>query len=104
MLDPNRLTENARNAIGDAQNIALEHHNQFVDTEHLFLALMRQSEGLIPNIIEKMGVSAADVQSELNQAVERIPKVTGTGAQSAQVYITSRLNRQLIQAEKEAKN
>ncbi len=103
MVDFNRFTEKAQAAINIAQGLALKAHHQNIDSEHLLLALLDQTNGLTANIFEKMGVAATDVRSKLNQALQRIPKVSGPGAESQQIYINNRLNRQLLGAEEEAK-
>jgi ATP-dependent Clp protease ATP-binding subunit ClpB len=103
MVDFNRFTEKAQGAVSTAQGLALSAHHQAIDSEHLLLALLEQADGLIPNVFEKMGVAAGDVRDRLKTMLERIPRVSGPGAESQQIYITNRLNRQLMRAAQEAK-
>ena len=102
-MDPNRLTEKTREAMNNAQSLAIKYNNQQVDTEHLFLALLDQSDGLIPRVFEKMGASVQGIQQQLLRQIENLPKVTGSGAAAGQIYITARLNRVLVEGEEEAK-
>jgi ATP-dependent Clp protease ATP-binding subunit ClpB len=102
-MDPNKLTEKTMEAINNAQDSAIKYNNQQVDSEHLFLALLDQPNGLIPSIFEKMGVSSQNIRQQIVDHIENIPKVTGDGAAAGQVYITARLNRLLVEAEEEAK-
>ncbi len=102
-MDPNRLTEKTREAISNAQSIAVRHNNQQVDAEHLFLALLDQPDGLVPRVFEKMGAPVNDIRQQVLRHIENLPKVTGSGADSGQIYATARFNRILVQAEEEAK-
>jgi len=102
-MDPNRLTEKTREAINNAQSLAIRYGNQQVDKEHLFTALLDQPDGFISQVFEKMGASVQDIRQQLLNRIESLPKVTGSGADSGQVYITAGLNRVLVEAEEEAK-
>ena len=102
-MDPGRLTEKVREAIKNAQSLAIRHNNQQVDSEHLLMALLEQSDGLIPRIFEKMGGSVQNIHQELTRVTENFPKVSGSGAAAGQIYITARLNRVLVEGEEEAK-
>ena len=55
-MDINRFTEKARESITEAQNIAVGMGHQETDVEHLALALVRQEKGIVPRILEQMGV------------------------------------------------
>ncbi|MFH2013173.1 MAG: ATP-dependent chaperone ClpB [Pseudomonadota bacterium] len=102
-MDPNRLTEKTREAINNAQSLAIKYNNQQVDVEHLFLALLDQSDGLIPRVFEKMGSSVQDIRQQVLNNIGNLPKVTGSGAAAGQIYVTARLNRVLVAGEEEAK-
>ncbi len=99
-VDFNRFTEKAQAALSYAQGLAAKSHHQQIDVEHLLLALIEQSEGLIPRILEKMNIPVGDMRGRLQWQLDRIPKVTGTGAD--QVYLSGRLNRVLVMADEEA--
>ena len=101
-MDLNKFTEQASAALGSAQEEAVRLGNQAVDVEHLFYALVTQENGLIPRLFERLKVSLDLVITKTQAALERIPKVTGSGA-SGQVGITHRLNQLLVHAQDEAK-
>ena len=52
-MDLNKFTQKSREAISEAQNVAIKHNNQQVDVEHLAYALVSQEDGLIPRILER---------------------------------------------------
>jgi ATP-dependent Clp protease ATP-binding subunit ClpB len=99
-MDINRLTEKAQEALRSAQSLAIRYSHQQMDVEHLLLALLEQEGGLAKSILEKAGIDTATIQRRLEQELVRIPKVTGS---SGDIYIASRLNRLIVQAEDEAR-
>ncbi|HEU0140004.1 MAG TPA: ATP-dependent chaperone ClpB [Bryobacteraceae bacterium] len=102
-MDPNRFTEKVQEAIRSAQSIAVRYGNQQVDAEHLLLALLDQEGGLATSIFNKADVNGPALRRRLEDEINRLPKVSGPGGASDQVYITGRLQRILTQAEDEAK-
>src|SRR5271163_1514665 len=101
-MDLNKFTEQATAALGSAQEEATRLGNQAVDVEHLFYALLTQENGLIPRLFERLKVSPDLLLSKTQSALNRIPKVSGSGA-TGQVGITHRLNQLLVHAQDEAK-
>ena len=55
-MDINKFTDKAREAVGQAQSIAAGMGHQETDAEHLALALVQQEKGIVPRILEQMGV------------------------------------------------
>jgi ATP-dependent Clp protease ATP-binding subunit ClpB len=102
-MDINRLTERAQEALRAAQSGATRLGHQQVDVEHLLLALLEQEGGLAGSILEKSGVDPNLVRTRVEAELARLPKVLSTAGGPGDVYITSRLNRLLVQAEDEAK-
>jgi len=96
-----KFTDKAQEAVVEAQQIALKLDNQQVDVEHLNMALLEQEDGLIPKLLEIMGTDTSSLKQELQQELDRLPKVYGTSVE--QVYPTRRFNQVLIKAEDEAK-
>jgi ATP-dependent Clp protease ATP-binding subunit ClpB len=74
-----------------------------VDGEHLMLALVEQSDGLVPRLLARMEVPADIFNEKIVQALEKKPRISGPGAEPGKVYITQRLNKLLVQAQAEAK-
>src|SRR5579883_2897579 len=102
-MDFNRFTEKLQEGVREAQGIATRNGQQQVDVEHLLLALVEQENGLAQSVLIKAGVNLQSLHQSLVQAIERMPKVSGSAAGVDQVYITSRLQKLLMQAEDEAK-
>ena len=76
-MDLNKLTQKSQEALSDAQNTAITYGHQQVDVEHLTLALLAQKEGLIPAILEKLGVSVAAVSAKVEALLRRKARITG---------------------------
>lgn len=96
-----KYTQNAQSAIMDCQNIAIQEGHQQLDGEHLHLALMQQQEGLIPKLINYMGINNEDVIRDLRNELDKLPKVAGG---NDDIYSTKRLSKILMEAEKIASN
>ena len=92
-----KYTQNAQGAIMDCQNIAIEEGHQQLDGEHLHLALVMQQDGLIPKLLKFMEINVGAVIGDLQEEMEKLPKVTG-GADS--MYSSRRLSQILMKAEK----
>ncbi len=102
-MDFNRFTEKMQDAVRAAQSIAVQHGNQQVDVEHLLLALLDQQGGLAPSILNKADVRVDALRNRVQQDIDRLPKVSGSGISPDQVYVTPRITKLLTQAEEEAK-
>jgi ATP-dependent Clp protease ATP-binding subunit ClpC len=106
MMRFDRFTEKAQEAAMRAYEILQRYKHTQVDTEHVFLALVEQSGGVIPQILEKLNVSVDGIQQKLEAILENAPK---SGAMpygatpTAQVFITPRLKRVMDVANDEAK-
>src|SRR5260370_32425907 len=101
-MNANRFTEKLQEALGRAQNAAPTAHNQAVDVEHLLASLLEDDDGLASSIVALSGVERAALRSKLSLELGKIPRVTGSGTDSGQVYATQRLGRVLARAEQEA--
>ena len=101
-MDPNRLTEKAQEAIRQAQSLAQRHGQSQIEVEHLALALLGQDGGVAARVVEKAGVSPATLTPRLQQALDKLPRVSGPGASSGQVYVSPRVDEVLRSAETEA--
>jgi ATP-dependent Clp protease ATP-binding subunit ClpB len=101
-MDLNRLTEKAQDVIRGAQALAQRRGHAQIDVEHLAAALLSQDGGVAPRIVEKAGGKPASLVQGLEQALDRLPRVSGPGAPAGQVYIAPRVNEILTGAETEA--
>ncbi len=95
-----KFTIKAQEALQEAQAAAEKREQQQVEPEHLLLALLQQSEGIIPQIFQKLGVSLPTLTSKIEEALGQIPKVYGGGV--GQVYISPRLKKVLDNSFQEA--
>jgi ATP-dependent Clp protease ATP-binding subunit ClpB len=101
-MDPNRLTDKAQEVVREAQALAQRHGQSQIEAEHLALALLSQDGGVASRVVEKAGASPAAVRQRLQQAVARLPRVSGPGAPAGQVYVSPRVNEVFNAAEAEA--
>jgi ATP-dependent Clp protease ATP-binding subunit ClpB len=101
-MDPNRLTQKSTEALHDAQTKALRFGHTEVDTEHLLLALLEQTDGIVPRLLAQSGADPDRLAKNLEAELERRPRVSGPGAAPGQISVTQRLSRLLDDAEQEA--
>lgn len=101
-MDLNKFTQKSQEAISEAQNLGIRFSHQQVDVEHLLLALLQQTEGLLPRLLKKMDISASSVEQEVQGELEKRPSLSGPGVESGKVYITERLNKVLVRSQDEA--
>jgi ATP-dependent Clp protease ATP-binding subunit ClpB len=99
-----RLTVKVQGAINDARDIAINNKHQNVDVIHIFMALISQDEGLIPNIFGKMGVNIEKLTGDTQKELDRMPKVLGVGADGSSVYVTRKFDELFVNAEKISKD
>ncbi len=101
MIDFNKMTQKVREAFQSAQSLAMEFSHQQIDNEHLLLALLRQDDGLAPQLLERMDVSVATTIARVEQDLEKLPSVSGPGTEAGKIYVTPRLDTLLGRAQKE---
>jgi ATP-dependent Clp protease ATP-binding subunit ClpB len=97
-MDPNRMTEKAQEALRQAQTLAQRQGQQQIEPEHLAAALLGQDDGVAARVVQKAGADPAALARRLEQAIERLPRVSGGGA-AGHVYIAPQVNEVLNAAE-----
>jgi ATP-dependent Clp protease ATP-binding subunit ClpC len=97
-----RFTEKAQDAFQTAQEIMQEQHHTQLDVEHVFLAMLRQREGLTARALARMNVDPDVVAQRVERELEKSPKVYGQYGFGNQVYVTPRTQRLVKRAEEEA--
>ena len=103
MMRLDRFTERAQDVAQRAVEIMTRYGHTQVDTEHILLALLEQPEGVIPQILERLGADVAHVNQRLDEVLKASPKVGIYGGGGVgQVFITPRVKRVLDQANDEA--
>src|SRR5712664_3760743 len=95
-----RFTIKAQEAVQAAQALAQKFSHQEIDGEHLMLALLEQSEGLIQPLLQRLGSPPARLGSDLEKELNRRAKVQG--ASSADTFLSSHLKKALDAAQAEA--
>ncbi|PYX59873.1 MAG: ATP-dependent chaperone ClpB [Acidobacteria bacterium] len=97
-----KFTVKAQEAVQRATDLASEHGNPELMPVHLLAALLEDREGIVPPILEKIGIGTQAVLSDLYREIERLPKVSGGGAHQA--TLSAAANQLLERAFKEADN
>ncbi len=95
-----KFTIKAQEVIQESQNITEKYDHQQIEPEHILMALILQQEGTVPAILQKLGVDIPVILKQVEEALNKIPKVYGTGG--GQPYISPRSKKVLDQAFKEA--
>ncbi|MCL5436031.1 MAG: ATP-dependent chaperone ClpB [Patescibacteria group bacterium] len=103
MFPLDKFTQKAQEAIAASQSLAAEKNQQQVDTLHLLLALVTQENGIVPSLLQKLGLDPEVVEKTLNQRMMYLPQISVVFSGMGQVYITQSLNEVLNQSIKEAK-
>ena len=102
-MDINRLTQKAQEAFSSAQSIAYAREHQEIDAEHLVYAFLEQEKGLIPSILQRMNVNVSQLKQDVDQILNKRPRVSGPGSDAQNIHVTTRVNKALAQAEMLAK-
>src|SRR6476646_10366086 len=99
-MQMDRLTIKSQEALQEAQRIAHGYSHQQIDGEHLLLAMLGQTESLIPDLLQKMGVSPAAMKPDVERELARRHKVQGIN--SSDVFLSNDLKKALDAAQVEA--
>ena len=91
-----RLTVKAQEIIQDAETLAYKYNHSAIDPEHVLLALVSQQEGIIPPLIDKLGVNREMLKSDIEKSLKNKPSVYGD---SAQVHFSPEVSRIFNNAE-----
>ncbi len=97
-MNINKFTQKSMEAVQACEKLAYEYGNQQIEQEHLLYSLLTLEDSLLLKLVTKMEINGSQFAEEARQAVEKLPKVSG-----GQLYISSDLNKVLINAEDEAK-
>ena len=94
------FTQKSMSAISEAHNFAIRYKHSEIKMEHLLLALINQMDGLIPNILQKMGINPAELTKKLEAKLNSMPKIEGG---VGEVRPNAEVNRIIVGAEDYAK-
>ena len=98
ILNNQQFTEKSRQALQLAQQLTVEYHNQEVSQEHLAYALLSDPQGLIAQLLTKMGKAPQEIASRLQTMIARMPKVMGSGREADKIYINNDVEKALVAA------
>ena len=96
-----KFTVKAQEAVQRANELAAEHGNPDLQPAHILAALLEDKEGIVPPVLEKIGIGPQAVLADVYKELEKLPKVSGGAAQAA---LSNAANKLLDQAFKEAAN
>jgi len=94
-----RMTIKLQEALQEATSFAHQYNHQLLESEHLLLALIRQDEGVVPPLLDRLGVNRKTLEVNLQRSLDSKPKVYGEGME---LRMSADLGRLLTRAEKEA--
>jgi ATP-dependent Clp protease ATP-binding subunit ClpB len=97
-MNLSRYTEKAQAAVLSAQDLAQQYNHSQIDVEHLLHSLLQQSDGVVPQILATLRISAAELAAELERQLQSLPKAYGP----VQRAISARLSEVLQAASGEA--
>ena len=101
-MNTNKFTQKTLEALQGAQQTAIEYQNQTLEPEHLLFAIANQEQGLIPQLLQQMGVEPGNFVSAAAQKVSLLPHVTGSGREADKIYISAATDKVLNAAESTA--
>ena len=102
-MNVEKMTERVSEALNAAYSRALAEHNTQTTPEHMLAALLEQERGIAPDIIAKAGGDPKAFARQTDEAIGRLPRLSGGSADSAQVTLSPELARIMSVAENEAK-
>ena len=101
-MNTNKFTQKTLEALQSAQQTAIEYQNQTLEPEHLLFAIANQEQGLIPQLLQQMGVEPGNFVSAAAQKISMLPHVTGSGREADKIYISAATDKVLNAAESTA--
>src|SRR5438477_10950122 len=99
MIQPDRLTVKAAEALQQAASLARSRGNPVVNDAHLFYALLQQDEGIVVPLLQKAGLNVTQLQADTQREIDRFPKQSG----GAEPTLSRGLSRVLDRADEDAK-
>src|SRR5579884_4508858 len=97
------MDESVQEALNAAYTRALNERNTQTTPEHLLAALLDQERGIAPDIVQEAGVDPKTLAAKADEAISRLPRLTGVNADQATVTVSPELTRLFAQAESDAK-
>src|SRR6202035_4987811 len=101
-MNVEKMTERVSEALNAAYSRALHEHNTQTTPEHMLAALLEQERGIAPDILKAAGADPKALARKVDDAIGRLPRLSGSGADSAQVTLAPEVSRIMDVAEREA--
>jgi len=101
-MNEQKFTQKSIEVINNAQSLAVEHQNVQIEQAHLLYALLEQKDGLINELLKKIGIDTANFLEGTKSIINKIPGVSGPGRERDKVYISQDTDKALVVAEKTA--
>ncbi len=101
-MNAQKFTQKSLEALQNAQSASVERSNSQVEQIHLLLSLFETPDGLIPQLIDKMGISSQEVCHDARACADKLPRISGSGHEAGKIYISQPLEQALVGAEREA--
>lgn len=98
-MDAQKFTQKSLEAIQEAQNISIENQNAQIEQEHLLLALLKQEDSLIKELLKKINIPE-NFEKELESKINSFPKITGGARESNSMYVSQDVDLVLTNSEK----
>jgi ATP-dependent Clp protease ATP-binding subunit ClpB len=102
MMNIDRMTQKAQEAIKDSQAVAVRYGHQEIDGEHLLKALVEQEGGLVSSLLGRLEVPALQFKARVDEELSKRSRVSGGAQEVGKVYVTQRMNSLLVKAGDEA--
>ena len=102
-IDPEKFTELGISAIQEMAEVAKRNRQQEVEVWHLLSALLAQENGIVPALLEEMGIGSAPVQLSLQREMKNLPKIAGD-INTARSYASSALTEAVEKGQKISKD
>lgn len=102
-MNAQNYTQKSLEAIQAAQKLTIENQNQQIEQIHLLAALLRQENGLVPQLLKKMGVTLESFEAAVDAELAKLPRVTGSGREADKYYVARAVDTALNSAEDIAK-
>lgn len=98
-MNANKMTQKTLEAMQSAQSLSTSYQNNAVEPVHILTALVQQADGLIPQLLQRIGISPQGFAKAAEREVAALPHVTGSGRQAGMVYISNETEMLYHQAE-----
>lgn len=98
-MNAQKYTKKSLEAIQSAQELALANNNQQIEQIHVLAALLRQEEGLIPQLLKQMGITVESLDAAVMAEVRKLPQVTSSGREADKYYIARAVDTVFTEAE-----